>query len=366
MIDPMDLAYLEMAYGLAEKARGWASPNPYVGAVVVRSGRVIGYGYHERPGRPHAEAIALERAGRRARGSTLYVTLEPCVHWGRTPPCIEAVIQAAPKRVVISSLDPNPIVFQKGVRRLRAADIDVSVGLLKEKNAVVNESYIKHITRGVPFVTLKAALSLDGRMATRTGDSRWISSAEAREYAHLLRGEQDAIMVGIRTVLKDDPRLTVRHPHWAGKKIVRIILDSALRLPLAARILTTLTEGKVIVFTTGGASSGKRAILEKKGVEVIEIPGRSGRLELPEVLARLGERGIASLLVEGGSRLLTAMIGANLADKLFLTMSPRLIGGEAAPSFLEGEGVRLVRKSLRIRKLCTFFIGDELIIQGYF
>jgi diaminohydroxyphosphoribosylaminopyrimidine deaminase / 5-amino-6-(5-phosphoribosylamino)uracil reductase len=366
MIDPVDSTFLEMAYGLAEEARGWASPNPYVGAVVVRNGRVTGSGYHERPGRPHAEAIALERAGRQARGSTLYVTLEPCVHWGRTPPCIEAVIQAAPKRVVISSFDPNPIVFQKGVRRLRAAGIDVSVGLLKEKNSVLNECYIKYITRGVPFVTLKAALSLDGRMASRTGDSHWISSPAAREYVHLLRGEQDAIMVGIRTVLKDDPRLTVRHPHWAGKKIARIILDPALRLPATARILKTLAKGKVIVFTWAGASPRKRAILEKKGVEVIETPGRSGLLELPEVLARLGERGIAGLLVEGGSRLLTAMVEAKLADKVFLTMSPRLIGGEAAPSFLEGEGVRLVRRSLNVRRLRTFPIGDELVIQGYF
>ena len=364
MIDTRDSAYLEMAYGLAEKARGWASPNPYVGAVVVRSGRIIGYGYHEKPGRPHAEAIALERAGRLARGSTLYVTLEPCVHWGRTPPCIEAVIRAAPKRVVVSSLDPNPIVFQKGVRRLRAAGIDVSVGLLGKKNSVLNESYIKYITQGVPFVTLKAALSLDGRIATRTGDSRWISSPETREYTHLLRGEQDAIMVGIRTVLKDDPRLTVRHPHWAGKKIIRVILDSELRLPARARILTTPAGGKVIVFTTGRASSRKRAILEKKGAEVIEIPGHSRLLELPVVLARLGERGIASLLVEGGNRLLTAMIEEKLADKIFLTVSPRLIGGEAAPSFLGGKGVRLVRSSLRLHRVCTFPIGDDLIIQG--
>jgi len=366
MIDIKDSAYLEMAYGLAEKARGWASPNPYVGAVVVRKGKIIGTGFHERPGQPHAEAIALQRAGRLARGSSLYVTLEPCVHWGRTPPCIEAVIRAAPKRVVVSSFDPNPIVFRKGVRGLRAAGINVSVGLLGEKNTVLNESYIKHITGGVPFVTLKAALSLDGRMATRSGDSRWISSPETREYVHLLRGEQDAIMVGIRTVLKDDPRLTARHPHWAGKKLIRIILDSTLRLPVRSRILTTLTEGKVIIFTTGGASPRKRAILEKMGVEVIEIPGPSRLLELPEVLARLGERGIASLLVEGGSRLLTAMIQERLADKLFLTVSPRLIGGETAPSLLGGEGVRLVRKSMRLRKVSTFPIGDDLIIQGYF
>ena len=365
MIDSKDSSYLEMAYGLAEKGRGWASPNPYVGAVVVRGGKIIGHGFHERPGRPHAEAIALERAGRMAKGSSLYVTLEPCVHWGRTPPCVDAVIQAAPKRVVVSSLDPNPIVFQKGVGRLRAAGITVSVGLLGEKNSVLNESYIKHITRGVPFVTLKAALSLDGRLATRTGDSHWISSPETRDYIHLLRGEHDAIMVGIGTILKDNPQLTIRHPHWAGKEIVRVILDSALHLPTRARILATIAEGKVIVFTTERASSGKRSALEKRGVEVIAIPGPSHRLEIPEALARLGERGIASLLVEGGSQLLTAMVEENLADKLFLTVSPRLIGGETAPSFLEGKGVRLVEKSWRLSKVSAFPIGDDIIIQGY-
>jgi len=366
MIDPNDSAYLEMAYGLAEKARGWASPNPYVGAVVVQRGRIVGHGYHARPGRPHAEAIALERAGKLARGSTLYVTLEPCVHWGRTPPCVEAVIRAAPKRVVVSSLDPNPIVYQKGIRKLRAAGIDVSVGLLREKNSVLNESYIKHITRGAPFVTLKAALSLDGHMATWAGDSRWISSPLTREYVHLLRGEQDAIMVGIGTILKDDPRLTIRHRHWAGKEIVRVIMDSRLRLPVSARILNTITEGKIIVFTTKGAPSRKRVLLEKRGVEVIRVAGSLGRLEVAEVLTCLGGSGIASLLVEGGSRLLTTMIEKKLADKLFLTLSPRLIGGEAAPSFLEGEGVRLVRRSWRLRNVSALPIGEDIILQGYF
>jgi diaminohydroxyphosphoribosylaminopyrimidine deaminase/5-amino-6-(5-phosphoribosylamino)uracil reductase len=366
MSDSKDSSYLEMAYGLAEKARGWASPNPLVGAVVVRGGKVIGHGFHERPGRPHAEAIALERAGRAAGGSSLYVTLEPCVHWGRTPPCVDAVIRAAPKRVVVSSLDPNPIVFQKGVGRLRAAGISVSVGLLGEKNSVLNESYIKYITRGLPFVSLKAALSLDGRLATRTGDSRWISSPETRDYIHLLRGEHDAIMVGIGTILKDNPQLTVRHPQWAGKAILRVILDSGLQLPTRARILATLTAGKILVFTTEKASARKRAALEKRGVEVMAIPGPSHRLEIPEALARLGERGIASLLVEGGSRLMTSMVEKNLADKLFLTLSPRLIGGEAAPSFLEGKGVRLVEKSWRLSRVSAFPIGEDIIIQGYF
>ncbi|MGB7296449.1 MAG: bifunctional diaminohydroxyphosphoribosylaminopyrimidine deaminase/5-amino-6-(5-phosphoribosylamino)uracil reductase RibD [Candidatus Aminicenantales bacterium] len=365
MTDLKDFAYLEMAYGLAEKARGWASPNPYVGAVVVRRNAIIGHGFHERPGRPHAEAVALERAGRLARGSTLYVTLEPCIHWGRTPPCVDAVIRARPRRVVVSSLDPNPIVFQKGIRRLRAAGIDVSVGLLQERNVTLNESYIKYITRGIPFVTLKAALSLDGRTATRTKNSRWISHPLSRNYVHLLRGEQDAILVGIQTLIKDDPLLTVRHPQWAGKKILRVILDSQLRFPLRARILSTLPAGNVIVFAVRGAASRKRALLERRGIEVIEIPGPRTRVNIAAVLANLGKRGIASLLVEGGSRLLTAMIEGRFADKLMLTVSPRLIGGSAAPSFLEGEGVRLVQDSYPVRRVSSFTIGDDIVIEGY-
>ncbi len=365
MTEIKDIAYLEMAYGLAEKARGWASPNPYVGAVVVRRDAIIGWGYHERPGKPHAEAVALERAGPSARGSTLYITLEPCVHWGRTPPCADAVIKAGPKRVVVSSLDPNPLVFRKGIRKLRAAGIDVSVGLLKERNLTLNEGYIKHITQGIPFVTLKAALSLDGRTATRTGDSRWISSPLTRDYVHLLRGEQDAIMVGIQTILRDDPLLTVRHPQWSGKKVVRTILDSQLRLPLHARILSSLSEGAIIVFAAGRPPPHKRNLLEKRGIEVVEIPGATRPVNIAKVLTHLGGRGITSLLVEGGSRLLTAMIEGRFADKLFLTLSPRIIGGTAAPSLLEGKGIRRMQDSWKIRRTSTFTIGDDTVIEGY-
>jgi diaminohydroxyphosphoribosylaminopyrimidine deaminase/5-amino-6-(5-phosphoribosylamino)uracil reductase len=366
MSDSRDSSFIEMAYGLAEKARGWASPNPYVGALVVRGGMIIGHGFHEKPGLPHAETIALERAGRFAKGSTLYVTLEPCVHWGRTPPCVEAIIRAAPKRVVVSSLDRNPIVYKKGIRKLRAAGIEVSVGLLGERNAILNESYIKYITRGVPFVTLKGAVSLDGRLSTRTGDSRWISSPEARDYTHLLRGEHDAIMAGIGTILRDDPRLTVRHSQWPGKKIVRIILDSELRLPSRARVLATLPEGRVIVFTTSSASPKRKAALERRGAEVVTIAGPLPRPDLAEVLKSLGRRGIAHLFVEGGSGLLTAMVEAGLADKAVLTVSPCLIGGRAAPSLMEGEGVDRVKKAWRLGRISTFPVGEDIVIQGYF
>lgn len=366
MKDFKDSSYLEMAYGLAEKARGWARPNPYVGAILVHEEKIVGYGYHERPGNPHAEVIALERAGSLARGSTFYLTLEPCVHWGRTPPCVDAVLRAAPKRVVVSSPDPNPIVFKKGIQALRAAGIEVSVGLLDERNKILNETYIKYITQGIPFVTLKAAVSFDGRIATRTSDSRWISSPQTREYAHLVRGEYDAIMVGINTILKDDPRLTIRHPHWRGKKITRVILDSELRFPLEARILTTLGQGEIAIFTSKRASPKKTETLRKKGVEIVQIPGSGQKVEIKEVLPRLGKKGLSSLLVEGGSRLLTSMLEEKLADKLFLAISPRLIGGERAPSFFEGKGISLIKESWEFRKISSFKIGRDIIVEGYF
>lgn len=361
-----DISHLEMAYALAEKARGWASPNPYVGAVCVRNGKIIGSGYHEKPGRPHAEVIALDRAGPEALGSTLYVTLEPCVHWGRTPPCTDAIIRAKPRRVVVSSLDPNPLVFKKGIRKLREAGIQVSLGLNKEKNEVLNEAYIKFITRGIPLVALKAALSLDGRIATKTFDSRWISSPETREYVHLLRGEYDAIMVGINTIILDDPLLTVRHSHWRGKRIVRVIVDTGLRFPLKARILSSLDRGKIFVFTARLSSTKKKDELMRRGVEVIPVPGPADKVNLKGVLQALGERRVTSVLVEGGGRLLTSMVEENLADKVFLSISPKLIGGEKAPAFFGGRGVSFISESLELRNVSSFNIGRDTIMEGYF
>lgn len=366
MKDAEDLAYLEMAYGLAEKARGWASPNPYVGAVLVSGSEIVGCGYHERPGAPHAEINALRQAGSRARGSTLYLTLEPCVHWGRTPPCIEAVIAAAPRRVVISSYDANPVVFRKGVRRLRETGIPVEVGKLKERHQELNAAYIKHITTGRPLVTLKAAASFDGRIASRKGDSRWISSPGAREYVHILRGEHDAIMVGVNTILRDDPRLTVRHPLWKRKPILRAVIDSRLRLPLGARILSTLDRGKLAVLTTPAAPLPKEQALRKRGVEVVRLPGRRGAVDLARALSWLGEQGIASLLVEGGSRLHTAMIEGRLADRLFLVLSPKLVGGADAPSFLEGSGAAKIVDALGLSSVSSFVIGQDIILEGRF
>ena len=260
----------------------------------------------------------------------------------------------------------NPLVFRRGLGKIREAGIPVSVGIFKEKNDALNEIYIKYITRKIPFVTLKAAASLDGRIATRTGDSRWVSSSETRNYIHLLRGEHDAIMTGVDTIIRDDPLLTVRHANWRGKKITRVVLDSDLRFPLKARMLATLSMGKILVFTRPDAPAKKIEALTRKGVEVTAIPSASGGLNLNNVLFDLGKREIAGLLVEGGGRLVTSFLEAGLADKIFLTLSPKLIGGNEAPSFFEGEGIRNIGDALKVHKISYIKIGDEVIVEGYF
>jgi len=361
-----DLAYMEMAYGLAEKGRGRTSPNPLVGAVVVRSGVVVGHGFHEKAGKPHAEILALGMAARSANGATLYLTLEPCVHWGQTPPCVDTVLAAGLKRAVVSAVDPNPLVHTRGIQRLKEAGLDVSVGLLEERNSDLNETYAKYITRRIPFVTLKAALTLDGKIACRTGDSKWISSAGTRDYVHLLRGENDAIMIGVNTLVADDPRLTVRHPNWGRKEIVRVILDSRLRFPLTAKILSTLRRGRILVFAGSGAPAAKAHALEARGVEVVVPGSRKKAWSLPDVLTELGRREIASLLVEGGSRLFTAFVENGLADKAVLTYAPRLVGGVAAPGFIGGKGAAKVGEGLALTKVRTFSVEDDIILKGYF
>ena len=358
-----DIFYLQMAYGLAEKAIGWASPNPYVGAVIVKKNIIVGYGYHERPGKPHAEVIALQQAGSLARNSTTYINLEPCVHWGKTPPCTEALLQARIKRAVISDFDPNPLVSKRGIKKLKEAGIETSLGLLQERNRRLNETYIKYITKKLPFVAAKAAISLDGKIATKKFSSQWISSPETRKYFHLLRGEFDALMVGVNTLITDDPLLTVRHPNWQKKRLTRIILDSHLRFPLQSRILSTLSQGKILVFTLKEASLKKADALRKKGVEVISLSSR--RVEVNKVLSWLGQHEISSVLVEGGGRLLTSIFEEKMADKIFVTLSPKLIGGKTAPTLLQGKGADFIEDSLSLKRTHAFQIDEDTIVEGY-
>jgi len=365
MTDIKDTAYMEMAYALAEKARGWTSPNPYVGAVLVKGGKIIAVGYHTRRGQPHAEALALQKAGGKARGATAYITLEPCIHWGYTPPCVERILESGVKRVVVSALDPNPRVYKKGIARLRRAGLDVKVGLLAEKDKILNEVYRKYITRQIPFVVVKAALSWDGKTATRSLSSKWISSAPTRRYIHLLRGEFDAIMVGIETILRDDPRLTVRHPSWKGKTITRVIMDSNLRFPLNARMLSTSTQGKLLIFTGPEAPDLKIRRLRDIGASVIKCARSESGIDPNEVLVHLGQREISSLFLEGGGTLQTTFLENGLADKILMTYSPKLVGGKKAPVFFTGKGADHIRDALRIKRIRTFKIADDIIAEGY-
>jgi diaminohydroxyphosphoribosylaminopyrimidine deaminase/5-amino-6-(5-phosphoribosylamino)uracil reductase len=310
--------------------------------------------------------VALQRAGRKAKNSTAYITLEPCIHWGRTPPCVDSIIRAGVKKVVISSIDPNPLVYRKGIRTLKQHGIAVSLGLLEDKNKGLNESYFKYITKKIPYITVKVAVSADGKMATETQASRWITSRPTREYVHLLRGENDAIMVGINTVLKDNPRLTVRHRNWPRKRITRVILDSKLRFPVHSQLCDTLDHGEVVIFTSGKASPKKINALTTKGIQVITLAINGKKINLDKVLAWLGSHEISSLLVEGGSSLLSSILEEKLADKIFLMRSPRLIGGKEAPTIFEGHGVATVKESLRLKRTRFFSIGEDTICEGYF
>jgi diaminohydroxyphosphoribosylaminopyrimidine deaminase/5-amino-6-(5-phosphoribosylamino)uracil reductase len=361
-----DLTFMEMAYSLAEKAKGNTSPNPCVGAVIVNQKKIVGWGYHQEAGQPHAEIIALEKAGQKVKGATLYLTLEPCVHWGRTPPCVDRLIGAGLKRVVISSYDPNPLVYKKGVSRLKRAGIEVITGLLSEKNDKLNEAYNKYILSRKPFVCLKAAISLDGKIATVSGDSRWISSEESRHFVQNLRAEYDAILVGINTIIKDDPLLTIRLPGFSKRNWHRVILDSELRLPLNARLLKDSEGDKIIIFTGKRAPHQKAEILKSSRVEIIRVNSRHGQVDLREVLKELGKREISSLLVEGGAQVLTSFIEQKLADKAFFFLSPKLIGGEKALTPLEGQGVSSISKAIRLKNCRHFSLQQDIIIEGYF
>lgn len=368
MIEARDLAYLDMAEALAMRALGRTRPNPLVGAVVVRDGKIVGSGFHEAAGRAHAEIAALQKAGKNAAGATLYLTLEPCVHWGRTPPCARAVLASGVRRVVIASLDPNPVIHGRGVRQLRRSGLRVDVAGRPSRTSGFNEAHEKYTVGRRPFVTLKAAVSLDGRLATRTGDARWISSAEAREYAHFLRSENDAILVGVNTVRLDDPRLTVRIPGKKGKPLFRAVLDPDLRTPPGAKLFCQADGGPVLIYarTANEIRTFRAGRLRRAGAEIVEAGGAGGGLDLKRVLADLGRREIAGLLVEGGGRTAAGFIEAGLVDKAILVLAPLLIGGRDAVSLFPGRGPDRIADALRLRRVSAFRLGGDFFVEGYF
>ena len=378
--------YMEHALSLARLALGSSSPNPAVGAVIARDGVIIGQGYTQPPGSAHAEVVALRQAGHRAEGATMYVTLEPCCHFGRTPPCTQAIMKGCIAEVHIATLDPNPLVSGQGKAALDDAGIKTKLGEHEQEARELNEAYIKFITTGLPFVTVKFAMSLDGKIATGTGDSKWISGEESREYVHQLRGAVDAIMVGVNTVIADDPMLTVR---WEGverkgtgeeggerkgkgggggerKQPIRVIVDSKARTPHTAQVFKQ--PGKIIVATTPAAPSVQTKKLKEAGAEVLELPPFSpdeGLVDLGELLAELGRRQITGVMVEGGGTLLGSFFEQGLVDKLIVFIAPVIIGGAEARLAVGGKGAERITDALRLSHVEVERFGDDVMICGY-
>jgi diaminohydroxyphosphoribosylaminopyrimidine deaminase/5-amino-6-(5-phosphoribosylamino)uracil reductase len=324
---------MRAALGLARRGLGNVWPNPAVGCVVVNDGRIVGRGWTQPGGRPHAETEAIARAGEAARGGTAYVTLEPCCHWGRTPPCAEALIAAGIARVVAAVEDPDPRVAGGGLARLREAGIAAECGLCGDEAAEINAGFFQRVRLGRPLVTLKLATSLDGRIATAAGESRWITGPAARHRTHLLRANHDAIMVGTATVLADDPQLTCRLPGLERHSPVRVALDRQLAIPETARLITEARQIPTWLITVPGSDPARREALREAGVEIIDAaPDDAGRIDIGDALHRLGERGLTRLLVEGGGRLAAGLLGAGLVDRLVWLHAPLLLGGDGLPA----------------------------------
>jgi diaminohydroxyphosphoribosylaminopyrimidine deaminase/5-amino-6-(5-phosphoribosylamino)uracil reductase len=355
-----DERLMRIALDLAQKGEGETKPNPIVGAVVVKGGRIVGRGYHHRFGGPHAEVFALDEAGDAASGATLYVTLEPCVHHGKTPPCTERIIAAKIARVIIACRDPNPLVNGHGIEKIRAAGIEVTEGVLEEEARRANEIFFKFITTGRPFVQLKLAESLDGKIATRAGDAKWISGADSRTEVHRLRRRFAAVLVGVGTVIADDPRLTVRHV--TGKDPLRIVLDGHGCVPLNAQMFSA--EGRMIAVTATMAREKEEA-LRSLGAEVWRLPEKGGCVNLSAFLQRLGEENIDSLLVEGGGETAAAFLAADLIDKVAFFIAPILIGGRDAIPAIGGAGAEQISEALHLKQIEIERIGEDLLVTGY-
>lgn len=359
--------HMQHALSLAQLALGHASPNPAVGAVIVKDGVVIGEGYTQPPGSHHAEIVALHQAGEKARGATMYVTLEPCCNQGRTPPCTRSIIEAGIAKVCLAMLDPNPLVAGRGMQELQEAGIETVLGEGGEEAGELNEAYVKWITTGIPFVTGKFAMSLDGKIATRTGDSRWISSEQSRRFVHNLRHQTDAIMVGVDTIITDDPQLTARAGREGGqseKQPLRVVVDSKARTPTSANVLQV--PGRTLIAVARGEAPPHRIkALIHDNSEVVEIPPRDGLVDLGELLKVLGQRGITSILVEGGAGVFGSLFEYRLVDKMMVFIAPIIIGGAEAKVPVKGKGVEKVAQALTLDRTRVERVSNDILVTGY-
>lgn len=357
-------ALMRVALELARRGQGRTSPNPAVGALLVRGGEIIASGFHAYAGADHAEVAALRKVDFAAAGCDLYSTLEPCDHHGRTGPCTEAILRAGIRRVFVGALDPNPIVSGRGLRRLERAGVEVRRGVLEAECTALNEAFNFAIVHRRPFVVLKAALSLDGRIATRAGDSKWISSELSRRRVHTLRDELDAVLVGVGTVLADDPLLTARLP--GARSPVRVVLDSELRTPLQAKLVRTAREARTLILCTRRAQAKAERALVERGVEVVRVrSGGDGRVDLRAALQVLHARELSSVLVEGGAAVHGALVDARLVNKVVLFMAPILIGGEGALPAVGGRGAAKVSGALALERMSVESSGRDLVLSGY-
>jgi diaminohydroxyphosphoribosylaminopyrimidine deaminase/5-amino-6-(5-phosphoribosylamino)uracil reductase len=362
---PLD--FMAYALSLAELALGYTSPNPAVGAVIERDGLVVGLGHTQQPGMEHAEIMALNQAGEMARGATLYVTLEPCCHHGRTPPCTESIIKAGISEVNIAVADPNPLVSGKGIECLKAAGIKTVIGEYEQKAREINEGYFKYIRTGIPFVIAKFAMSLDGKIATRTGDSRWITGEEARNYAHGQRHSVDAIMVGADTIITDDPRLTARGYSGRGGRArlqpLRVIVDGKGRVPATARVFSE--PGKTLVAVVDSQVQKEKLKAKVEGAEYIVIRPDNGLIDIAELLKTLGQRQITTVMIEGGGKLLGYVFDHHLVDKVLAFVAPIIIGGAEARTAVGGRGVEKVAEALQLKDIKIVKFDNELLVSGY-
>jgi diaminohydroxyphosphoribosylaminopyrimidine deaminase/5-amino-6-(5-phosphoribosylamino)uracil reductase len=359
MAERDDARFMRLALRLGRRGLGRTSPNPPVGAVLVTDGAVIGRGYHRRAGAPHAEVEALRVGGTRAHGATLYVTLEPCAHHGRTPPCTDAIITAGVRRVVFGTRDPNPSVTGNGMERLRKAGIEVKSGVEEAACDELIAAFRKHATTGLPLVTLKLAASLDGRIATAGGESRWITGEDSRRFVHQLRATHDAVLVGAETVIRDDPELTCRTR--GGRNPLRVILDGRLRVPLRARVLTNTGPAATLVCAGRRVPATKLRWMQEHGVEVLRLSDRAGSVPMRQLMRVLGKRGIMSVLIEGGATVAAAAIGAHVVDRVLIFFAPKLIGGDGRP-MLAPLGIRRLADAPQLRRLqVKQFAADVLV-----
>lgn len=361
----MNSFYMEKALRLARLGLGYVNPNPLVGALIVKDDKIIGEGYHKGYGDAHAEVDAFNKARENVAGATMYVTLEPCSHFGKTPPCVKAIIKNKIKKVVIAMEDPNPLVAGRGIKILRENNIEVVTGVLEKEARRLNEVFIKFITRRLPFCTLKTAMTLDGKIAAYTGDSRWVTNSKSRQYVHNLRHEYSSIMVGIGTVLADDPLLTTRLKDMEGKNPIRIIVDSRGSIPLDAKVLRCDENAQTIVATTEAIDRAKLNDITKTGADVIITPCKNNRVDLSYLMKALGERNIDSLILEGGSSLNYSALKEGIVDKVISFIAPKIIGGGLSKTPVGGRGIPYMKDALSIDNIKTFNFDHDLMIEGY-